>query len=326
MNKDRQTHSKEKLRYVKRAYRLLTDVVGFPPEDIIFDPNILTVATGISEHNEYGLAFMQACTEIKRTCQHVHVSGGVSNLSFAFRGNDTVREAMHAAFLYHAINAGLDMGIVNSGQLTVYDDIPKQLLDTVEDVLFNRRDDATDRLLELANTLDGKSTKKRIDKKWRKLPVEQRISHALVEGIVEHIEKDTEEARLNYERPIQVIEGPLMAGMDRVGELFGDGKMFLPQVIKSAQVMKKAVAHLIPYIEKEQGEGGIQSRGKIVMATVKGDVHDIGKNIVGVVLGCNNYDVIDLGVMVSAQEILETAHKEHADIHWIERTHHAFIR
>ena len=303
-----------KVEICQRAYRLLTDVVGFPPEDIIFDPNILTVATGISGHNEYALAFMQACTKIKRTCQHVLLSGGVSNLSYAFQGNNTVREAMHAAFLYHAINAGLDMGIVNAGQLAVYDDIPQQLLGPVEDVLFNRREDATDRLLDVAGTVDGKSVKKRVDKKWRKLPVEQRISHALVEGIVDHIVADTEEARLNYERPIQVIEGPLMDGMDRVGELFGDGKMFLPQVIKSAQVMKKAVAHLIPFIEREQADGEIQSRGKIVMATVKGDVHDIGKNIVGVVLGCNNYDIIDLGVMVSAEDILETAHKQNADM------------
>ena len=298
----------------QRVYKLLTEKIGFPPQDIIFDPNIFAVATGFPEHNEYGLAFMQACTEIKKTCPHVLVSGGVSNISFSFRGNDRVREAMHAAFLYHAINAGLDMGIVNAGQLAVYDDIPKPLLEAVEDVLLNRRADATDRLLELAKSHKGKSKKTRINKAWRKLPVEQRISHALVEGIIEHIEADTEEARLNYERPIQVIEGPLMDGMDRVGELFGDGKMFLPQVIKSAQVMKKAVAHLIPYIEKEQAEGEIKSRGKIVMATVKGDVHDIGKNIVGVVLGCNNYDIIDLGVMVSAEDILQTARRENADI------------
>ncbi len=303
-----------KVEICTRAYNLLTKEVGFPPEDIIFDPNILTVGTGIPEHNEFAVAFLEACKEIKKTCKHVMVSGGVSNISFAFRGNDTVREAMHAAFLYHAIKAGLDMGIVNAGQLAVYDDLPKQLLEAVEDVLFNRREDATDRLLELAKSHKGKSKRKRINKEWRKLPVEQRISHALVEGIIEHIEPDTEEARLKFERPIQVIEGPLMDGMDRVGELFGDGKMFLPQVIKSAQVMKKAVAHLIPYIEQEQEDGEIRSRGKIVMATVKGDVHDIGKNIVGVVLGCNNYDVIDLGVMVSAEDILDTARKENADI------------
>lgn len=303
-----------KVEICQRAYELMTEEVKFPPEDIIFDPNILTVGTGIPEHNEFAVAFIEACRKIKKTCKHAMVSGGVSNISFAFRGNDTVREAMHAAFLYHAINAGLDMGIVNAGQLAVYDDLPKQLLNAVEDVLFNRREDATDRLLELAKSHKGKSKKTRINKEWRQLPVEQRISHALVEGITEHIEADTEEARLNYERPIQVIEGPLMDGMDRVGELFGDGKMFLPQVIKSAQVMKKAVAHLIPYIEREQVDGKIQSRGKIVMATVKGDVHDIGKNIVGVVLGCNNYDVIDLGVMVSAEDILDTARKENADI------------
>ncbi len=303
-----------KVEICQRAYILLTEKIGFPPEDIIFDPNIFAVATGIEEHNEYALAFINSCKEIKSTCEFALVSGGVSNISFSFRGNDTVREAMHAAFLYHAINAGMDMGIVNAGQLTVYDDIPKTLLETVEDVLFNRHEDATDRLLELANTIHGKRKKKVVDKEWRKLPVEQRISHALVEGIIQYIEEDTEEARLNHERPIEVIEGPLMDGMDRVGDLFGDGKMFLPQVIKSAQVMKKAVAHLIPFIEQEQVDGAIQSRGKIVMATVKGDVHDIGKNIVGVVLGCNNYDVVDLGVMVPAEDILATAQKENADM------------
>ena len=303
-----------KVEICRRAYQLLTEQVGFPPEDIIFDPNIFAVATGIEEHNEYAKAFIEACTEIKATCPYALVSGGVSNISFAFRGNDPVREAMHAAFLYHAINAGMDMGIVNAGQLAVYDDLPKPLLEAVEDVLFNRRVDATDQLVNFANTLQGKGKKKRVSRKWRKLPVEKRLSHALVEGILEYIEADTEEARQNYERPIQVIEGPLMDGMNRVGELFGDGKMFLPQVVKSARVMKRAVAHLIPYIEQEQAKGGIQSRGKIVMATVKGDVHDIGKNIVGVVLGCNNYEVIDLGVMVPAEDILETARKENADI------------
>ncbi len=303
-----------KIEICQRAYKLLTEKIGFPPEDIIFDPNIFAVATGIEEHNEYALAFINSCKEIKSTCEYTLVSGGVSNISFAFRGNDTVREAMHAAFLYHAINAGMGMGIVNAGQLAVYDDIPKTLLEAVEDVLFNRRNDATDQLLELANTIHGKRKKKVVDKEWRKLPVEQRISHALVEGIIQYIEEDTEEARLNYERPIEVIEGPLMDGMDRVGDLFGDGKMFLPQVIKSAQVMKKAVAHLIPFIEQEQVDGAIQSRGKIVMATVKGDVHDIGKNIVGVVLGCNNYDVVDLGVMVPAEDILTTARNENADM------------
>ena len=303
-----------KVEICRRAYQLLIEQVGFPPEDVIFDPNIFAVATGIEEHNEYAKAFIDASERIKATCPHALVSGGVSNISFAFRGNDTVREAMHAAFLYHAINAGMDMGIVNAGQLAVYDDLPKPLLEAVEDVLFNRREDATDRLVNLADTLKGKGKKKRVNRKWRKLPVEKRLSHALVEGILEYIEDDTEEARLNYERPIQVIEGPLMDGMNRVGELFGDGKMFLPQVVKSARVMKKAVAQLIPYIEKEQAEGAIRSRGKIVMATVKGDVHDIGKNVVGVVLGCNNYEVIDLGVMVAAEDILETARKENADI------------
>ncbi len=303
-----------KVEICRRAYQLLTKQVGFPPEDIIFDPNIFAVATGIEEHNEYAKAFIKACTQIKAMCPHALVSGGVSNISFAFRGNDRVREAMHAAFLYHAINAGMDMGIVNAGQLAVYDDLPKPLLEAVEDVLFNRREDATDRLVNLADTLKGPGKKKRVNREWRKLPVEERLRHALVEGILEYIEADTEEARLNYERPIHVIEGPLMDGMNRVGELFGDGKMFLPQVVKSARVMKKAVAHLTPYIEKEQAEGALQSRGRIVMATVKGDVHDIGKNIVGVVLGCNNYEVIDLGVMVPAEDILETARKENADI------------
>ena len=304
-----------KVEICQRAYRLLTEQVGFPPEDIIFDPNIFAVATGIEEHNEYAKAFIEACREIKATCPGALVSGGVSNISFAFRGNDTVREAMHAAFLYHAIHAGMDMGIVNAGQLAVYDDLPKTLLEPVEAVLFNRAEDATDRLVALAGTLQqGKGKKKRVSRKWRKLPVEKRLSHALVEGIIEYIEADTEEARLTYTRPIQVIEGPLMDGMNRVGELFGDGKMFLPQVVKSARVMKKAVAHLIPFIEKEQAEGAIRSRGKIVIATVKGDVHDIGKNIVGVVLGCNNYEVIDLGVMVPADEILEAARKENADM------------
>ena len=303
-----------KVEICRRAYRLLTEEVGFPPEDIIFDPNIFAVATGIEEHNEYAKAFIKACERIKAACPYALVSGGVSNISFAFRGNDTVREAMHAAFLYHAINAGMDMGIVNAGQLAVYDDLPKPVLEAVEDVLFNRREDATDQLVNLADTLKGPGKKKRVNRKWRKLPVEKRLSHALVEGVIEYIEADTEEARLNYERPIHVIEGPLMDGMNRVGELFGDGKMFLPQVVKSARVMKKAVAHLIPYIEKEQAEGAIRSRGKIVIATVKGDVHDIGKNIVGVVLGCNNYEVIDLGVMVAAEDILETARKENADM------------
>lgn len=305
---------KRKVEICQRAYNILIDQVNFPPEDIIFDPNILTVATGIEEHNEYAQAFIQACEEIKKTCPFALISGGVSNISFSFGRNYTVREAMHAAFLYHAINAGMDMGIVNAGQLAVYDDIPRDLLDAIEDVLFNRRKDSTDRLVTLAETIQGKGKKKRKNIQWRKLSVEERLSYALVEGSIEYIEADTEEARLKYDRPIQVIEGPLMDGMDRVGELFGDGKMFLPQVVKSARVMKKAVSHLIPYIEKEQSEEGLTSRGKIVMATVKGDVHDIGKNIVGVVLGCNNYDIIDLGVKVPAEDILDTAKKENADI------------
>lgn len=305
-----------KVQICQRAYRLLKTKVGFPPEDIIFDANIFAVATGIEEHNDYAKAFIEACREIKTTCLHALVSGGVSNISFAFRGNDTVREAMHAVFLYHACNAGMDMGIVNIGQLAVYDELPKELLQAVEDVLFNRRSDATDRLVSLAETLASSgavSTRASQQREWRNLSVEERLRHALVEGILEFIEVDTEEARLKYERPIQVIEGPLMDGMNRVGELFGAGKMFLPQVVKSARVMKKAVAQLIPFIEKAS-EGAQVKRAKIVMATVKGDVHDIGKNIVGVVLGCNNYEVIDLGVMVSAEEILETARKENADM------------
>ena len=307
---------KRKVEICQRAYQLLTETVGFPPEDIIFDANIFAVATGIEEHNDYAEAFIAACREIKATCPHALVSGGVSNISFAFRGNDTVREAMHAAFLYHAINAGMDMGIVNAGQLAVYDELPNKLLNAVEDVLFNRRSDATDRLVSLAETfaaVGAISNRASQQREWRNLSVEERLRHALVEGILEFIEADTEEARLKYERPIQLIEGPLMDGMNRVGELFGAGKMFLPQVVKSARVMKKAVAQLIPFIEN--AADGVQSkRAKIVMATVKGDVHDIGKNIVGVVLGCNNYDIIDLGVMVPAEEILKTAQQENADM------------
>ena len=307
---------KRKVEICQRAYQLLTETVGFPPEDIIFDANIFAVATGIEEHNDYAEAFIAACREIKATCPHALVSGGVSNISFAFRGNDTVREAMHAAFLYHAINAGMDMGIVNAGQLAVYDELPKKLLNAVEDVLFNRRSDATDRLVSLAETfaaVGAISNRASQQREWRNLSVEERLRHALVEGILEFIEADTEEARLKYERPIQLIEGPLMDGMNRVGELFGAGKMFLPQVVKSARVMKKAVAQLIPFIEN--AADGVQSkRAKIVMATVKGDVHDIGKNIVGVVLGCNNYEIIDLGVMVPAEEILKTAQQENADM------------
>ena len=301
----------------RRSYEILTRQVGFPPEDITFDPNIFAVATGIEAHNEYAIAFIEATRRIKAELPHCHVSGGVSNISFSFRGNDTVREAMHSAFLYHAIAAGMDMGIVNAGQLAVYEDIPKDLLERVEDVLFNRRPDATDRLMEIAARYrggDGKAQEK--DLKWREAPVGERIRHALVHGITEFIVEDTEEARQAAERPLHVIEGPLMDGMNVVGELFGAGKMFLPQVVKSARVMKQAVAHLTPFMEAEKAAAGeaAEPNGKVIMATVKGDVHDIGKNIVGVVLQCNNYDVVDLGVMVPAAQILETAREEKADI------------
>jgi 5-methyltetrahydrofolate--homocysteine methyltransferase len=304
-----------KVEICSRAYRILTEQVGFPPQDIIFDPNVFAVATGIPEHNQYALAYLDACRIMKETLPHASVSGGVSNLSFSFRGNSRVREAMHAAFLFHAVNAGMDMGIVNAGQLAVYDDIPRELLDAVEDVLFDRRTDATERLVELASTIKGDRRRRQADLSWRQLPVQERIAHALVEGIAEYIEQDTEEARQQYDRPIQVIEGPLMDAMSTVGDLFGSGKMFLPQVVKSARVMKKAVAHLVPFIEQEQGDGDVAARraGRLVLATVKGDVHDIGKNIVGVVLGCNGYDVIDLGVMVPASQILDTARRVQAD-------------
>ncbi len=301
-----------------RAYRLLTDEIGFPPEDIIFDPNIFAVATGIEEHNGYGLAFIEATRQIKELMPLVHVSGGVSNLSFSFRGNEPVREAMHSVFLYHAIKAGMDMGIVNAGQLAVYDDIPVALRELCEDVILNRRPDGTDRLLEAAEQFKGAGAKKvEKDLKWRNGSCEERLKHALIHGITEFIELDTEQARGAVERPLHVIEGPLMAGMNVVGDLFGQGKMFLPQVVKSARVMKQAVAYLQPFLEAEKIASGLASKpaaGKIVMATVKGDVHDIGKNIVGVVLQCNNYEVIDLGVMVPAQKILEVAKRENADI------------
>ena len=288
-----------KVEICSRAYDILTEEVGFPPEDIIFDPNIFAVATGIEEHNEYANAYIEAAKTLKETLPGIHISGGVSNLSFSFRGNDGVREAMHSAFLYHAIQAGMDMGIVNAGQLTVYDDIDSELKTRVEDVLFNRREDATERLVQIAEEFRGVKRSEAKDLSWREKPVEQRICHALVDGIVDFVVEDTEEARKKYDRPIKVIEGPLMDGMNVVGDLFGAGKMFLPQVVKSARVMKKAVAHLVPFIEKEKDELGLagKSNGKIIMATVKGDVHDIGKNIVGVVLGCNGYDVIDLGVI-----------------------------
>lgn len=299
----------------ERAYRLLVDEIGFPPEDIIFDPNIFAIATGIEEHNNYAVDFIQATQWIREHLPHAMVSGGVSNVSFSFRGNNAVREAIHSVFLYHAIRAGLTMGIVNAGQLAVYDDLPAELRETVEDVVLNRRSDGTERLLDIADKYkgDGSGAAKKEDLEWRSWPVNKRIEHALVKGITAHIEDDTEQARAQAERPIEVIEGPLMDGMNVVGDLFGDGKMFLPQVVKSARVMKQAVAYLIPYIEAEKSEG-TQAKGKIVMATVKGDVHDIGKNIVGVVLQCNNYEVIDLGVMVPAEKILQTAREHNADI------------
>ncbi|MCX6380568.1 MAG: methionine synthase [Armatimonadetes bacterium] len=300
----------------QRAYRILVEQVGFPPQDIIFDPNILTVATGIEEHNNYAVNFLEATRWIKQNLPYAKVSGGVSNISFSFRGNNVVREAMHSVFLYHAIQAGMDMGIVNAGQLAVYADIPKDLLELVEDVLLKRRADSTDRLLAYAETVkDQKTGKAVVEEEWRKGSVESRLSHALVKGIADFVEADVEEARQQYGRPINVIEGPLMSGMNVVGDLFGAGKMFLPQVVKSARVMKKAVAVLLPYMEEEKAiSGKSQSAGKIVMATVKGDVHDIGKNIVGVVLACNNYEIIDLGVMVSCDSILQTAREVGADV------------
>jgi len=304
-----------KFEICKRSYEVLTQKVGFPPEDIVFDPNIFAVATGIEEHNNYAVDFIEACRDIKENLPHARISGGVSNISFSFRGNNPVREAMHSAFLYHAIKAGMDMGIVNAGQLEVYENIPKDLLEHVEDVLLNRRDDATERLVDFAETVKATKSDKKDDLEWRTKPVEDRLAHALIKGIADYVEDDTEEARQNADRPIQVIEGPLMAGMNIVGDLFGAGKMFLPQVVKSARVMKKAVAHLIPYIEKEKEESGVsQAKGKVIMATVKGDVHDIGKNIVGVVLRCNNFDVVDLGVMVPSQKILKATKEENADV------------
>ena len=298
--------TERKVEICQRAYALLTETVGFAPEDIVFDPNILAIATGIEEHAEYAVNFIEATRIIKQTCPGARVSGGVSNLSFSFRGNDAVREAIHTAFLYHAIAAGLDMGIVNAGQLGVYEDIPKDLLERVEDILWNRREDATERLVDFAETVKGGGRKKELDLSWREKGVDERLSHALVHGIVDYIEEDTEEARQSYPRPLHVIEGPLMDGMRIVGDLFGAGKMFLPQVVKSARAMKRAVAVLTPFMEQEKDAGG-RSRARIVMATVKGDVHDIGKNIVGVVLGCNGYEVIDLGVMVHCDKILDTA-------------------
>ena len=300
-----------KVEICARAYDLLTSRAGFAPEDIIFDPNVLAVATGIAEHNGYAKAFIDALPLIKQRCPGARTSGGISNLSFAFRGNDVVREAMHSAFLLHAVRAGLDMGIVNAGQLAVYEDIPADLLELVEDVIFDRRPDATDRLVAFASTVTGSGTRREVDLAWRAAPVADRLKHALVHGIIDHVEADTEEARQLLRRPLDVIQGPLMDGMKVVGDLFGSGKMFLPQVVKSARVMKRSVAYLEPFMEKEMGDR--PGRGKVVLATVKGDVHDIGKNIVGVVLGCNSYEVIDLGVMVPAAKILDTAEAEGAD-------------
>ncbi|QYR53841.1 methionine synthase [Lysobacter soyae] len=300
-----------------RAYALLTEEIGFPPEDIIFDPNCFAIATGIEEHDNYAVDFIEAARELRRRFPLSHISGGVSNVSFSFRGNETVRQAIHVVFLYHAIKAGMDMGIVNAGALPLYDDLDPELRERVEDVVLNRRSDATERLLEIADKFKGKKGEKKVeDLRWRDAPVAARLSHALVHGIDQYVELDTEEARLAATRPLDVIEGPLMDGMNVVGDLFGAGKMFLPQVVKSARVMKKAVAHLLPYIEAEKlrtGDVG-KSNGKVVMATVKGDVHDIGKNIVGVVLACNNFEVIDLGVMVPAQTILDRAREENADL------------
>ena len=302
-----------KVEICQRAYHILTGQIGFPPQDIIFDPNIFAVATGIEEHNNYAVDFIEATREIKRLCPHAKISGGVSNVSFSFRGNDAVREAIHSVFLYHAVAAGMDMGIVNAGQLTVYDDIPPLLKERVEDVILNRRDDATERLLEIAAQFKGDgSVAEKIDDAWRSLPVNKRLEHALVKGITDFIDIDTEEARQQAEKPLHVIEGPLMDGMNVVGDLFGEGKMFLPQVVKSARVMKKAVAYLQPYIEQEK-EGG-RAQGKVLLATVKGDVHDIGKNIVGVVLQCNNFEVIDLGVMVPCAELLRVAKERDVDV------------
>src|SRR5271167_4176284 len=306
-----------------RAYDILVNRVGFPPQDIIVDPNIFAIATGMDEHNNYGVEFIEAARWIRANLPHAHVSGGVSNLSFSFRGNEPVREAMHSVFLYHAISAGMDMGIVNAGQMIVYDDIDPELRQVCEDVILNRDAGASERLLQLAEKFRGKEKQTEAQElAWREWPVDKRLSHALVHGITEYIEADTEAARSVAERPLNVIEGPLMAGMNVVGDLFGDGKRFLPQVVKSARVMKQAVAYLMPFMEEEKARNkangvasdGRNSAGKIVIATVKGDGHDIGKNIVGIVLQCNNFEVIDLGVMVPAAKIIETAKSERADI------------
>src|SRR5688572_1742069 len=299
----------------KRCYHILVDELGFPPEDVIFDPNIFAIATGIEEHSNYGMDYIEATRIIRQTLPYAKISGGVSNVSFSFRGNDPVREAIHTAFLYHAIKAGMTMGIVNAGQLGVYEDIPKELLEHVEDILFNRRPDAAERMVAFAETVKGGARRDVEDLEWRKAPVEERLKHALVHGIANWIVEDTEEARQKYARPIRVIEGPLMDGMNVVGDLFGAGKMFLPQVVKSARVMKQSVAHLEPFLQEEKRQlGDARPKGKMVIATVKGDVHDIGKNIVAVVLQCNNYEVINLGVMVPAQKILQVAREEKCDL------------
>ena len=303
-----------KVEICQRAYGLLTERLDFPPEDIIFDPNVLAIATGLEEHNEYAIDFIEATRQIREACPGALVSGGISNLSFSFRGNDVVREAIHSAFLFHAIKAGLTMGIVNAGQLAVYEDIPPALLELVEDVLFNRRPDATERLVAHAEQVKGTGTKRETDLRWRETSVQERLSYALIHGVVDYIEADVEEARQQYARPLEVIEGPLMDGMKTVGDLFGAGKMFLPQVVKSARAMKRAVAVLLPYMEAEKAAGGAQAQGRVLIATVKGDVHDIGKNIVAVVLGCNNYEVIDLGVMVPTDRILKAAVEHDVDI------------
>ncbi|ASZ10503.1 methionine synthase [Chitinophaga pendula] len=310
----------KKVNFSHRAYKILTEQVGYDPQDIIFDPNIFAIATGIEEHNNYAVEFIEATRQIKQLMPLTKVSGGVSNISFSFRGNDTVRDAMHSVFLYHAIKAGMDMGIVNAGMIQIYDEIEPQLRELCEDAILNRREDATERLIAFAETVKAKGKVIEKDETWRQGTIEERLSHALVNGITEYIEADTEEARLKYNKPLEVIEGPLMEGMNIVGDLFGSGKMFLPQVVKSARVMKKSVAVLTPFIEEEkkrmveENGGEIKSAGKILLATVKGDVHDIGKNIVGVVLGCNGYDIIDMGVMVPAEKILQTAKAENVDI------------
>ncbi len=303
-----------KVEICKRAYNILVNEVGFPPSDIIFDPNIFAVATGIEEHNEYAINFIEATRQIKEQCPGAKISGGVSNISFSYRGNNVIREAMHSAFLYHAIKAGMDMGIVNAGMIEVYEDIPKDLLTLVEDVLFNRHPDATDALTAYGEKVKSGGKKQQRNLEWRELPVNERLAHSLVKGITEYIEDDTEEARQQFDKSLEVIEGPLMDGMNIVGDLFGSGKMFLPQVVKSARVMKKSVAYLTPFIEAEKSKGEGSTKGKILLATVKGDVHDIGKNIVGVVLACNNFEIIDLGVMVRANKILEEAQKHNVDI------------